>query len=646
MTSTPGRDARTGITGARESGRAGDHQNLRGGWWHEYVCPSHHVELLGPDGTAHQCQYGCRLTGEPWNSAWRALANQADARRFGALADRAGAGDRSAADSALDWLDIYATAYRSIPVEHTGAKEWMVPGRLFQQALSEMIWASAVGSGVWTLAGALDDSRLDRLRATAIPLLTSLGQTAVAARDRTELRSNYVAWFNAAGALTSGALTRLGEETPDEGWIAGPLGLHEQVRAAILDDGWEWEASTYYHAFVLLAYLLTLRGHNPADLPDDVAERIVGMIGVLGAIATPDGVLPSLHDSPYRAAAADEALTSEHQRIEVLELADVAELARQFVRTDALAPLAAWCQEVLSRTGATGALVGRSGWFTGLPPSGEPAGTPATQGSRLFPDAGYAVVRPAHGTWQAVLDFGPHGGSHGHLDKLSLYVYGAGVAWQPDPGVVPYGSRLRHDVYRTTRAHPAFSVDDTEQAECAGTLVRWIEDSGRTIAVAEVDTAYPGVVARRHLVVVDRLRGGMLDILELHADRPRRLKAHIRPAVPVTVEVRQGGWGTFWGGATALTAVHACSGRAALEVVPGWSPASDPAAPNHWLDWTVTADRAVFATFWMPGFSPGPGSLGPTTALPSLRVSVTDVTVHDDTRERETRYDLTTGEVT
>lgn len=618
--------------------------SARGGWWHEYVCPVHHVELLGPDGDQHRCRHGCEFTAEPWASAWRALELQRDARRFRALTAAAAGGDGAAADLALTWMDDIGARFASIEVEHAGAQEWMVPGRLFHQALSESIWAAAVASGVWTLADCLPGYRLTRLRDAAVPLLTDLNEAAVTARARTELRSNYVAWFNAAGALTSGALARLGAPVPDQEWLTGPAGLHAHVRAAILDDGWEWEGATYYHAFVLLAYLLTLRGTDPAQLPADVSDRILGMVEVLAAIATRDGVLPALHDSPYRAAAADEAIASQHERTEAFELAELAVLVPQFVRTTALDPLAAWCRQVLADDEDASLLAGLNGWFAGAPRTVTPRPDGA---SALFREAGYAVLRPAAGDWQAVLDFGPHGGSHGHLDKLALYLYGAGVAWQPDFGIVPYGSRLRRDVYRTTMAHPAFSVDHEEQQECAGRLERWSNAAGRTTAVvAAADEAFPGVEARRHLVVLEagwdgstsQPAGALLDVLELRAERPRALTAHLRPAVPVTVVTRPGGWLSSWGGRTPLAAAHACSTAAELSFIPGWSPASDPAAANRWLDWTATAAAAVFATLWLPG--------PPPVSLPEPHVTSDAVSIQGSDRGAPLRYHLTTGELT
>ncbi|MDT7682240.1 MAG: oligo-alginate lyase, partial [Pseudonocardiales bacterium] len=61
----------------------------RGGWWHEYVCPTHGTELLPARDQVFPCPHGCELTGEPYAGAWTVLAHQAAARSLRRLAVRA-----------------------------------------------------------------------------------------------------------------------------------------------------------------------------------------------------------------------------------------------------------------------------------------------------------------------------------------------------------------------------------------------------------------------------------------------------------------------------------------------------------------------------------------------------------------------------
>ncbi|HET6297432.1 MAG TPA: heparinase II/III family protein [Kribbella sp.] len=489
----------------------------QGGWWHDYVCPVHGVEL-GHAGLLSgafpaegaPCVYGCSLDTPKVRGAWTVLAHQTCGRRILELAESLDPADN---DAALGLLTQYARLYAALPAAHEGAQAWMLRGRLFQQALTEAIWAVTIGRASWLLA----DRGLG-LGPEVGELLTSLAGAAEEARaalveDR--FTSNYVAWFCAAGAVCS----------RDPEWLEGQHGLYNHLLAATSPDGWQWEASTYYHSFVLRAALLAIAAVPGANPPSDVRDRLASMADVLATLRTAGGLLPALHDGPYGRPGFDD------------ELAELAKLI---------------------------------------------SGTPRPAGVTVFRDAGYAVLRGAG--LHAIVDFGPHGGSHGHRDKLALYLYGATSAWQPDPGQVPYGHAGWRRYYASAAAHPTFSVDGMEQAECSGRLV---DVSERSVTV-ECTDAFPGVVAQRRLTLTD---DGLLDELTIAAARPCRLTAHLRPAVPV--EVRPGS--TRWGGDQVLVGEHSCDVPAEFAARPGPGPADDPQRVVTHIDWT--AYDAAKATF-------------------------------------------------
>ncbi len=495
----------------------------RGGWWHDFVCPVHGIELehdgllsgTFPDGGA-RCRYGCRPDTAKIRGAWTVLAHQACAREILRLASADPA-------AAVRWLTAYAERYSALSGEHDGAPSWMLRGRLFQQALTEAIWAVTIGRAAWRLMDGGTDPG-DAVRA----LLEALADAALAARtllvEDGRFTSNYVAWLDAAGAVCS--------RKPD--WLDGPHGLYEHLLASTYPDGWQWEASTYYHTFVLRAAVLAIAGVPGAEPPARVRERITAMHDVLGTLRTgplTSAGLPALHDGPYVRAGYD------------TELAD-------------LTP-----------------------------------GAAARAGVRVFEHAGYAVLR-GHGI-TAVADFGAHGGSHGHRDKLALYLYGAGVAWQPDPGQVPYGHAGWRRYFAGTAAHPAYSVDGLEQAECTGRLAGLTDDS---VTVA-CDTAYDGVTAQRRLTLTG---DGLHDELTVRCDTPRRITAQLRPAVALDVRTTGTGATTSWAGS--LTGRHECDVPAEFAVRPGPGPADDPQRVVSQIDWTAyDATAAVFGSTYRIG---------------------------------------------
>ena len=94
------------------------------------------------------------------------------------------------------------------------------------------------------------------------------------------------AWLDAAGAACTGK--------PE--WLDGPHGIFAHVLAATHPDGWEWEASTYYHSFVLRAYRHAIAAVPGVKVPAAVQARIerAAATDELGQVAAVD----VLHHQP------------------------------------------------------------------------------------------------------------------------------------------------------------------------------------------------------------------------------------------------------------------------------------------------------------------------------------------------------------
>ncbi|WP_372595490.1 heparinase II/III family protein, partial [Actinotalea sp.] len=229
-------------------------------------------------------------------------------------------------------------------------------------------------------------------------------------------------------------------------------------------------------------------------------------------------------------------------------------------------------------------------------------------------------------TLTAILDAGPHGGSHGHLDKLGLYLYGDGVAWQPAPGVPPYGSPLRRGYYSRTQAHPTVRVDDQDQQPTTGTvdLLELDPAGGVDRVLAGSGAALDGAHATRELVQTATY---LLDVVTVRVTEPstsggkhrgdaapgpgaptggpldRDLTLALRPAVPLEIRATDGGWRTLWHGPEGreLHGVHRATTASALVARPGRGPSDDPAALRTVGDWTVRGSSACFVSVYCVG---------------------------------------------
>jgi len=566
----------------------------RGGWWHDFVCPTHGTELLEARGEVFVCTYGCELRGEPYASAWLVLEHQAAARRARAAAHRFRR-DGDPADRSLAQVIVseFADYHSEITAEWNSDSEgWMLQGKLFKQALTEAIWATQIADAVFVLAA--DGTAREAMGAPVASMLRALLETIVEARrvlvvDRGDLTSNYVAWLDAAGSLLTRALAALTESArggEQRRWIEQ---LVEHSAVAIGRDGWEWEGSTYYHLFVLRAYLLALGGADPATLDRALVERLRRMVDVLVDVAGPDGRLPMLHDGPYDRGGVH------------LEVLEICVLARQLWARTGLDRVEAWARRRIG-DGHDGLEDLLDGWFAGPPVPASAA--PPSRPSVLFADVGFAVLRSGATSLQAVLDAGPHGGSHGHLDTLALYLYGDGVAWQPAPGVPPYGSALRRGHYARTIAHPTVRADDADQLESSGRVDRWDVDvdARTTIVHASSTEAIAGVLLERR---VESTEGILIDLLRAATDdgSARRFTAALRPAVPFEIVQLGVGWRSTWSGPAGrrLHGHHVADVPSVLVDAPGRGPSDDPAVPLAVGDWTATAPSVTFVSVFVDG---------------------------------------------
>ena len=168
----------------------------------------------------------------------------------------------------------------------------------------------------------------------------------------------------------------------------------------------------------------------------------------------------------------------------------------------------------------------------------------ARLGSTLFPSSGFAVLRSAGcADWTAgeqaknkdgtcvLLNFGPHGGGHGHPDKLSIIVYAKGRHWIPDFGSAKYGSDLKKQWTSHTLSHNTLVVDQTSQWPARGQDVSWPCDNPNKRAMGELsaffvddtlklasatcDAVYDGVRLKRTVALVDEF---VVDIFQAASD--------------------------------------------------------------------------------------------------------------------------------
>jgi hypothetical protein len=461
----------------------------RGGQHNQhYQCEPCQLGLETVDETHHRCP-GCGkvYTGEPYDDVIFAKRHRANLQ---GLLDCAWAwtltGHTNYADRAREVLLGYAARYTNYPYHdnlgRTGREAALSGGHLNEQTLGEAgMMATQIAPAYDLVRAALSDAdRAAILDGLIRPMLQNIAKCKRG-------KSNWQSWHNAA--LFAGGLLA---DSPE--WVRFSMddpahGFQAQLRASVTADGMWYENSWGYHFYTLSA--LTLHAEyarrNGYDLWKQPMLRRMFLLPA--AYVMPDGSLPRFGDDPG-------TLVRNPRFTENLDHAFAA------TREPGLIPLLsdspAWASVLHGR-------------------APEPAGPVPAPACALFPAAGHAILRsggPAR--LAAVLTFGPYGGFHGHLDKLSFVFFGHGRELGVDPGRAKsqaYRLPIHTEWYKATLGHNTVLVDGKSQDPAAGRLLLFQPDSDLALAAAECDAAYPGVtharllaLAPEYLLVLDRLR--------------------------------------------------------------------------------------------------------------------------------------------
>jgi len=135
-------------------------------------------------------------------------------------------------------------------------------------------------------------------------------------------------------------------------------------------------------------------------------------------------------------------------------------------------------------------------------------------GSLIFESLGYGILRGRDnggGTF-ALMDYGPHGGGHGHPDKLNLILFADGDELAGEPQGYAYEERLHTDWQRPSIAHWTMSVDMHQQAATTGKLLAFYDAGDIKVMRGQAGGGYAGVALDRTVVqmpgyIVDIYRG-------------------------------------------------------------------------------------------------------------------------------------------
>ncbi len=443
---------------------------LEGGHGHDYFCPVHNVQFTfnWEKPTSHYCA----LCGKEWskvnkyNWAWVNSVHNENLKFLQScmylyLITK----DVGYAAYIRDMMLDYALKYPTY-IEHNTVRKPTVSysGKMFAQSLDESVWASYACKAYSIARGIMTSEEIQAIEKGYLQECANLLLNRKA-------QGNWQVWHNsgliALGvALRNDSIIQVALQDPKHGY-------YKLMSTDVYDDGWWNEGSPIYHYYPLRAMLLSAdalrcKGINLYD------KKLYNMLASPALGVYSDLYFPAHNDGWY-----GESLTAQ---------ASLYELAYYRYNDPLFLSILERCYKKTKRNSM-------DALFNNIP-----IGNSLTQVSSksvYFPNTGYAVLRSDDKS--VVLKYGPHGGGHGHPDKLSISIHNGKEELVTDLGTSAYGVPDYMQWYRKTLAHSTVTIDARDQNPTTGRLVSFSSLKNGGIVETQTSEAYPGVEMSRKL---------------------------------------------------------------------------------------------------------------------------------------------------
>lgn len=401
------------------------------------------------------------------------------------------------AEKAREILVGYAKLYPNDYKEHKGVNA-SDTSKVMAQRLSESMWLLPLIEGYDMVHDAKCMTDADRklieedLIRCAIRFINGKRSAAddVAARDKKDPNwrtaeetgprktiGNWTNFYNAA-YIQGGIVLR------DQNWVdIGMANARFNVHTGIGDDGMWGEGSIGYHLFgrhALIAGLEAL-ARKGVDLYGFEQCRFKNLFDSPLKYAYPDSTAPGINDSGRAAVGGSwEAMAYDFAYLRYGD-ANYGRIVNGAMR-QIMQSSACYFPTVIYNELPEKPLEGLK--------------------SLIFDTLGYAILRGSEGdsATYLLMDYGPHGGTHGHPDKLNLILFADGDELAGEPQGYRYEDRRHSEWTRPTIAHWSVSVDEHAQAPTTGKLLAFCDRGSVKVMRGQSGDAYAGVGLDRTVV--------------------------------------------------------------------------------------------------------------------------------------------------
>lgn len=401
-------------------------------------------------------------------------------------------GEKKYAQRAADILKGYAKIYHEYP-EHKGVNG-SDTGKISAQRLSEAMWLipQLIGYDLIHDSGVLsaEDHKLIEtgLIRPCVEFIWRKTPAAIAAERSQQnpnwrtatppakraVQGNWLNFYNTATMLAGAVLQ-------DQDYIdVAAANFRQLLRNGIGDDGMWGEGAIGYQYFAMAAMVpgFETAARNGYDLYSFDDNRFKLLFDSPQFYAYPDGSMPGINDSG-RVRGSFQMMVCDYAYLRYGDdrYANVINATNRQLH---------FSEGIYAPT-----LV-----FGQLP---EPGTTKYP--SAVFTGLGYAIVRTD--TTYALIDYGGHGGTHGHYDKLNLILFANGDEMGGEPRFHRYEDPLHAQWTVQTIAHNTMTLDQHSQSPCTGKLLCYEASQPVKIQRAEAVGAYAGAILDRTVVMTD-----------------------------------------------------------------------------------------------------------------------------------------------
>lgn len=440
-----------------------------GAWLHWYACPESGRPLQFHPPDQNICpDTGKNFTGYPYDHVVYELRNDAlgEAAVASALAYQF-TKKITYAKNAANILKDYVRVYPTYKLHDINNKPGPNGAMAYAQTLDESIWLIKIA---WTYDLIRDANVLTASEKQSIEHDVLRASAAVVLKAHKEPTMNIQSWINAGAAAVGFTLN---DQPLITEAIDGPIGFRYQMKHFVHEGFWTEGAWGYqFYAMRALTMTAQMASRKGVDLWKQEPNLLALFHSPLGVLL-PDGSLPAFNDSGSP---------------------DL--YAQSFLYEVAYA---ATRDPMLLNVIEHGARGDREAFLFGSPQL--PKAAAPRLASAVFPEAGYATLRSSTNDLTAVMKFGPHGGGHGHYDKLNFVLFSNGITLAADPGTHPYGLPIHKEWDAMTIAHNTISVDGQRQAQATGKLLDWHVGDGWTAVSADAGQVYPNVSLQRTMLL-------------------------------------------------------------------------------------------------------------------------------------------------